>query len=1137
MIASTPSKDYLALRTSPSCRSRHCTPPRRVSPTSDLPSYDSPMLTPSPLRQQPLFPNPFNPALVDPDDFFLQSPFKSPAPAHHLHTVYTTKPQPIPSDDDDGSIFLSSSSSYSPFIPTSTSQPLRTPVKQIHRFSSRSALSIKQINSMPAPYDPLGSATRVGLGTKRKSTPHTSTPIRRHNLTPLVISSQRVSPNSAPDIVMLDRLAPLPAPKFVASTPRSKAETDAHLKRQTATLTRLKLSDFVEPNGEMDVMQDESGCEMGDGNNLFSGLQGKPVRKGKGKEKEEVAEAISPGGHIIKRRARRRPLSSELLESARSPSSSTKATNNQRHRTTGIAFPSAPHNRKRTTSDSSSSDGGLPAPRRRLSNTRLCPQKTTSISPVISNLPMTRQDSATLFFGPAIPQAGNSAPASRSRANSSLSSAPPIINPTRKPTKRHSYGGHGAASNNNLNAWTTIQTRNPSPSPKSSPPAASPHKFHDQDYDDEDMFFSGGPQDSSFVFNVTEVTPSPRTKKMRQSTLQSKYKPRDSGVALEDEHDGVTDYLMPGASTSVGSIHSDNEDNLVTPGTGPEAGSEWPSIFITGTDDATSKEGLDVDAFIMRTLAAASKNPEGKKRVPGTPVKKVKKTYLPAGQRAWQSAIAVKVAPRVDFEPKKGNGPRKSLPAKLPLSFDTDSEDDNDSPGKRENYAGLGIGRPSASTRYDGNLPTLRTRWLMRRSSSGAFSSGSESFSSSGTPTRPKNKESRLSSFASQLTPLQKDAFKLSMARTASNSSSSSTGTLHSPSIASSRRLQAINRSLPNTYQQSGTFTEDQPTSRFERDFVVDSEIGSGEFGKVIKVRCKDGNDNDIYAVKQSKRVEGPRHRLRLQEEVQVLRHLSHVAATCGSYEGNCHPNVLGYIDSWEENDALYIQTELCTSGNLRQFLETFGNAYRKLSEDRVWKILVDLSNGLRFVHDAGVIHLDLKPSNIFVTGEGRLKIGDFGMATFFPRSETAAGWKGFEREGDKRYLAPEILHEDYYSKAADIFSLGMTILEAAANIVVPDQGEDWQRLRRDDFSQVFLDESPELLEIIKRMMRQRPHERMSIHDVCGHAVVCRAREVMERVSNAAKRDKRSLLEASPFGRAGEGFLDEILGRAMDVGA
>ena len=85
-------------------------------------------------------------------------------------------------------------------------------------------------------------------------------------------------------------------------------------------------------------------------------------------------------------------------------------------------------------------------------------------------------------------------------------------------------------------------------------------------------------------------------------------------------------------------------------------------------------------------------------------------------------------------------------------------------------------------------------------------------------------------------------------------------------------------------------------------------------------------------------------------------------------------------------------------------------------------------SQGLRFIHDAGVIHLDLKPSNILVTGEGRLKIGDFGMATFLGRFEKVTGSKGFEREGDKRYLAPEILQEDYYSKAADIFRFVLTV-------------------------------------------------------------------------------------------------------------
>ena len=73
------------------------------------------------------------------------------------------------------------------------------------------------------------------------------------------------------------------------------------------------------------------------------------------------------------------------------------------------------------------------------------------------------------------------------------------------------------------------------------------------------------------------------------------------------------------------------------------------------------------------------------------------------------------------------------------------------------------------------------------------------------------------------------------------------------------------------------------------------------------------------------------------------------------------------------------------------------------------------------------MIHLDLKPSNVLITGEGRLKIGDFGMASVWPRPKPSfdelcgEGNGGFEREGDKLYLAPEIL-QGRYSQAADIF-------------------------------------------------------------------------------------------------------------------
>lgn len=97
--------------------------------------------------------------------------------------------------------------------------------------------------------------------------------------------------------------------------------------------------------------------------------------------------------------------------------------------------------------------------------------------------------------------------------------------------------------------------------------------------------------------------------------------------------------------------------------------------------------------------------------------------------------------------------------------------------------------------------------------------------------------------------------------------------------------------------------------------------------------------------------------RLRLREEVEILKHLSQVAGAQGygtqvqtrsqahpAALGR-HPNVLGYIDSWEEDETLFIQTELCELGNFAHFLWEYGKSFPKLDEERVWKIFADLSD------------------------------------------------------------------------------------------------------------------------------------------------------------------------------------------------
>ena len=191
-----------------------------------------------------------------------------------------------------------------------------------------------------------------------------------------------------------------------------------------------------------------------------------------------------------------------------------------------------------------------------------------------------------------------------------------------------------------------------------------------------------------------------------------------------------------------------------------------------------------------------------------------------------------------------------------------------------------------------------------------------------------------------------------------------------------------------------------------------------------------------VFAVKKSKNAyAGAKDRQRKLKEVETLKALGH------------SDHVLSFVDSWEDKGHLYIQTEFCEENTLDVFLATVGHDGR-LDDFRIWKILLELTLGVEHIHDCGYIHLDLKPANILITFEGVLKIADFGMATKWPAGANIEG------EGDRRYIGDEIL-VGKYDKPADIFALGLIMLEIAANIELPDNGASWQRLRNGDMSEV----------------------------------------------------------------------------------
>ncbi|CAG8468484.1 5131_t:CDS:1, partial [Cetraspora pellucida] len=251
----------------------------------------------------------------------------------------------------------------------------------------------------------------------------------------------------------------------------------------------------------------------------------------------------------------------------------------------------------------------------------------------------------------------------------------------------------------------------------------------------------------------------------------------------------------------------------------------------------------------------------------------------------------------------------------------------------------------------------------------------------------------------------------------------------------------------------------------FSSNFYTIAVIGSGEFSVAYKV--EDRKSGAYYAIKKTKNpFVSLNSRFRSLNEVGIMWRL-------GS-----HPNCVKLVAAWEQHGHLYLQTELCDNGTLLDFINN-----NTLSESQVWKIFMDIALGLKHIHGHDIMHLDLKPDNIFMASDGTFKIGDFGLASTWPASPD------LESEGDRRYLAAEVLN-GHYDKPADIFSLGMVLLEMVSKMPLPHFGSDWRRLRKGDLTGVEFDNiSNSTISLIKSMLQRDPNMRPTIEEIIVYKV------------------------------------------------
>ncbi|KAM4874060.1 wee1-like protein kinase 2 [Thomomys bottae] len=343
--------------------------------------------------------------------------------------------------------------------------------------------------------------------------------------------------------------------------------------------------------------------------------------------------------------------------------------------------------------------------------------------------------------------------------------------------------------------------------------------------------------------------------------------------------------------------------------------------------------------------------------------------------------------------------------------------------------------------------------------------------------------------------------------------------------IYQSKGKRKIRGDLEGTSTEEGKVEQGQPAkkslleeinmaSRYEKEFLEVEQLGVGAFGTVYK--CIKRLDGCVYAIKYSTRTFSG-----LSNE-NVDLHEVYAHAVLGH-----HPHVVRYYSSWTEDDHVIIQNEYCNGGSLQAAISKNVKSGNHFQEPKLKDMLLQISLGLKYIHNAGMAHMDIKPSNIFIcynmqndSCEGPeeveneadwfssasviYKIGDLGHVTSISKPKV--------EEGDICFLANEILQEDYHHlPKADIFSLGLTIAVAAGAQSLPANGEDWHHVRRGHLPSIQQALSGDFYHLLKTMIHPDPEERPSAAALARSQVLRPSLGITEELQQQLHKEKSKI--------------------------
>ena len=281
-------------------------------------------------------------------------------------------------------------------------------------------------------------------------------------------------------------------------------------------------------------------------------------------------------------------------------------------------------------------------------------------------------------------------------------------------------------------------------------------------------------------------------------------------------------------------------------------------------------------------------------------------------------------------------------------------------------------------------------------------------------------------------------------------------------------------------------------------DFEIGKTLGKGAFGIVCLVKRK--FDGKTYAMKRIKIVQlSDKEKENSLNEIRILASLS-------------HKNIIGYKDAFfdKKSKTLNIVMEFANDGDISTKIKYNLKHSLCFRENIIWDYLIQILEGLNYLHEKKIIHRDLKSANIFLMKDNTVKIGDLNV------SKINKLGMAYTQTGTPYYASPEIWLDQPYDYKSDIWSLGCILYELC-QLKPPFRGTSLKNLcmniQKGIYEQIPDFYSEELKIMIRKMLQRDPKQRPSTRELLECEIITKKmKELKINMKNNGGEEKQGLI-------------------------